>query len=52
MTLLPLGVHWMKDAVSRAFSWENPYSGTRVSVEETGWKDICDPREADDDDGD
>lgn len=40
-----------KDAVSMAFSQENPDSRTRVSVGETGQDKMCDARETDNEDG-
>ena len=42
----------MKNAVSRAFSCENPNSRTRVSEGETGWEEMQDMRETDAKDGD
>ena len=42
----------MKDAVRRAFSWEKPASGIRVSEGETGQKEMQDAREVNEIDGD
>ena len=42
----------MKEAVSMAFSRENPDSGTRVSERETGREEMWDAREMDVEDGD
>ena len=51
MILLPSEVLAMKDAVSRAFSLENPDSGTMVLVGETGQEEMHEAREMDDRDG-
>ena len=51
MILLPSGVLVTNDAVSRVFSWENPDSGMRVLVGETGWEEMQDVREIDDKSG-